>query len=63
MNRVSVVFVVSLLAAVIVSLLVPPREGSLRIAFDGISYRTSAAFNLAAAGVIAFLIRVYALWW
>lgn len=63
MNRVSIVFVVSLLAAVIVSLLVPPREGSLRIAFDGISYRTSAAFNLAAAGVIAFLIGVYALWW
>ena len=63
MNRVSVVFVISLLAAVIVSLLVPPREGSLRIAFDGISYRTSPAFNLAAAGVIAFLIGVYALWW
>jgi len=63
MNRVSIVFVVSLLAAVIVSLLVPPREGSLRIAFDGISYRTSPAFNLAAAGVIAFLIGVYALWW
>jgi SSS family solute:Na+ symporter len=63
MNRVSIVFVVSLLAAVIVSLLVPPREGSLRIAFDGVSYRTSAAFNLAAAGVIAFLIGVYALWW
>ena len=32
-------------------------------ALDGISYRTSAAFNLAGVGVIAFLILVYAIWW
>ena len=63
MNRVGVVFVLALIAAVVVSLLSPPKAGTMRIRLDGVSYRTSAGFNIAAAGVIAFLIFVYALWW
>ena len=31
--------------------------------FDGISYKTSLAFNIAAVGVIVFLVAVYSLWW
>ncbi|MFA4891826.1 sodium/sugar symporter [Brevundimonas sp.] len=63
MNRVGVVFLAALAAAVIVSLLSPPKEGTMQIRLDGVSYRTSIGFNIAGAGVIAFLIAVYAIWW
>lgn len=63
MNRVGVVFLAALAAAVVVSLLSPPKEGTMQIRLDGVSYRTSLGFNIAGAGVIAFLIAVYAIWW
>tara|TARA_R110002167_G_scaffold17426_12_gene66536 strand:+ start:3930 stop:5513 length:1584 start_codon:yes stop_codon:yes gene_type:complete len=63
MNRVGVVFVAALVAAVVVSLLFPPKAGTQQIRLDGVSFKTTFAFNLAAAGVIAFLIAVYAIWW
>lgn len=63
MNRVGVVFVVSLLAAIIVSLLVPQKTQPVPITFEGVSYKTTTGFNIAALGVIAFLIAVYAIWW
>ncbi|RZJ90194.1 MAG: sodium transporter, partial [Brevundimonas sp.] len=63
MNRVGVVFVASLVAAVVVSLLVPPKAGTMQIRLDGVSYKTSLGFNLAGVGVIAFLIAVYWIWW
>ena len=61
MNRVGVVFLMSLAAAIVVSLLVPPKPDTMKIRLDGVSYRTSAGFNLAAVGVIAFLILVLSL--
>lgn len=63
MNRVGVVFVVALVAAIAVSLFSPPKEGTMQIRLDGVSYKTSLGFNVAGAGVIAFLIAVYAIWW
>lgn len=63
MNRVGVVFLAALAAAVIVSLLSPPKEGTMQIRLDGVSYRTSAGFNIAGVGVILFLVAVYAIWW
>lgn len=63
MNRVGVVFVVALVAAIAVSLFSPPKEGTMQIKLDGVSYKTSLGFNVAGAGVIAFLIAVYAIWW
>lgn len=63
MNRVAVVFIASLLAAMLVSLLVPQKVTALPIRFEGISYKTTTGFNLAAFGVVAFLIGVYSLWW
>lgn len=63
MNRVGVVFVASLIAAVVVSLLVPAKPDAMKIKLDQISYRTSLGFNLAAVGVVAFLILVYSIWW
>ncbi|WP_298160071.1 sodium/sugar symporter [Brevundimonas sp.] len=63
MDRVGLVFVISLIAAVIVSLLVPPKAGTMQIRLDGVSYKTTLGFNIAGVGVIAFLIAVYAIWW
>ena len=55
--------ITSLIAAVIVSLLVPAKPDAMKIKLDQISYKTSPGFNLAAVGVIAFLILVYTIWW
>ena len=63
MNRVGVVFIVSLIAAVVVSLLAPAKPDAMKIKLDKISYKTSLGFNLAGLGVIAFLILVYSIWW
>lgn len=63
MNRVGLVFLLSALAAVVVSYAVPAKPGSLKVVLDGIDFRTSWGFNLAGVGVIAFLILVYLLWW
>lgn len=63
MNRVGVVFIASLLAAILVSLVVPQKATTLPISFAGVSYKTTMGFNIAAFGVIAFLIAVYAIWW
>jgi SSS family solute:Na+ symporter len=63
MNRVGLVFVAALIAAVVVSLLSPPKPDTMKIRLDGVSYRTSIGFNIAAVGVIAFLIAVYSIWW
>jgi len=63
MNRVGLVFVISLIAAVLVSLLFPPKPDTMQIRLDGVSYKTSLGFNIAGAGVIAFLIAVYTIWW
>jgi SSS family solute:Na+ symporter len=63
MNRVGVVFLAALAAAIIVSLLSPPKEGTMQIRLDGVSYKTSAGFNIAGVGVILFLVAVYAIWW
>ena len=63
MNRVGLVFVISLIAAIAVSLLVPPKPDTMQIRLDGVSYKTTLGFNLAAVGVILFLIVVYTVWW
>jgi SSS family solute:Na+ symporter len=63
MNRVGLVFVVAMIAAIVVSLLLPPKPGTMQIRLDGVSYKTSIGFNIAAVGVILFLIAVYMIWW
>lgn len=63
MNRVGLVFLISLALAVIVSLIRPAPATALKVQLDGVDYRTSPVFNLAAVGVIAFLVMVYSIWW
>ncbi len=62
-DRMGLVFLISLALAVVLSLVVPARTGSDRITTEGISYRTTAGFNIAALAVIAILIALYATWW
>ncbi|WP_151955439.1 sodium/sugar symporter [Sphingomonas sp. EC-HK361] len=62
-NRMSIVFLASLLLAVAVSLLKPqPRERNL-ITMQGVSFRTSAGFNIAGVVIVAILIALYYIWW
>ncbi|MEO7276471.1 MAG: sodium/sugar symporter [Sphingomicrobium sp.] len=62
-NRMGVVFVVSALLCVIVSLATPERADKDHIVTRDTSYRTSANFNIGALGVVLILIALYATWW
>lgn len=63
MNRMSVVFGISLALAVILSLLVDARANSNRITMAGVTFRTSTGFNAGGVAVILILIALYATWW
>jgi SSS family solute:Na+ symporter len=62
-NRMGVVFLVSLVLAVIVSLATPQRPDVDTIDTVGVRYKTSTGFNAGALGVILILIALYATWW
>jgi len=62
-NRMGVVFLVSLLLAIIVSLATPQREGADTIDTSNVRYKTSAGFNVGALGVVLILMALYATWW
>jgi SSS family solute:Na+ symporter len=63
MNRVGIVFLITLVAAVLVSLVRPTRTQVNTVSLVGVSYKTSTVFNIAGAGVILILIALYATWW
>ncbi|WNO53562.1 sodium/sugar symporter [Stakelama saccharophila] len=63
MNRMLVVFFVSLALAIVVSLAKPAARESNRITMEGVRFRTSTGFNIAAVIIIAILIALYATWW
>ena len=64
MDRMGLVFLLALALAVVVSLTRPAavREANLIETHD-VNYRTSAAFNVAATGVVLVLVGLYAAWW
>jgi len=62
-NRMGVVFLVSLVLAVVVSLATPQRPDVDTIDTSNVRYKTSAGFNAGALGVILILIALYATWW
>jgi SSS family solute:Na+ symporter len=62
-NRMSIVFFASLALAVVVSLAKPVRSESNLITMEGVSFRTTAGFNVAAAIIVAILVALYATWW
>jgi SSS family solute:Na+ symporter len=63
MDRMGVVFLITLVLAVLVSLLFKQRQTASKISMSGIDYSTSTSFNLAAIGVIGILVALYATWW
>jgi solute:Na+ symporter, SSS family len=62
-NRMGVVFIVSLALAIVVSLGTPGRPGADTIDTSNVRYKTSAGFNVGALGVILILVALYATWW
>jgi len=62
-NRMGVVFLVSMALAIIVSLATKPRPGVDTIDTANVRYKTSTGFNAGALGVILILIALYATWW
>jgi SSS family solute:Na+ symporter len=63
MNRVGVVFVLALIAAILVSLVAPQKKEVNVVSLEGVSYKTTTGFNIAGVGVILILIALYATWW
>ncbi len=63
LNRMSVVFAISLALAVVLSLTVNARANSNLITMQGVSFRTTAGFNAGGVAVILILIALYATWW
>jgi SSS family solute:Na+ symporter len=62
-NRMSIVFAIALVLAVVVSLLRPARAERNLITMQGVSFRTTMGFNIAAGLIVAILIALYAIWW
>jgi SSS family solute:Na+ symporter len=63
MNRVGLVFLLTLAAAIIVSLVAPQKKEVNVVSLDGVSYKTTTGFNIAGLGVIVILIALYFTWW
>lgn len=63
MNRMMIVFFISLALAVVVSLAHPARAGSNRITMQGVSFGTTTSFNVAGVIIVLILIALYATWW
>ncbi|PPU94866.1 sodium/sugar symporter [Xanthomonas albilineans] len=63
MDRIGLVFVLSLLSAVLVSLLTPQAPARDLIRTDDVRYATALGFKLGATVVITILIALYAVFW
>jgi SSS family solute:Na+ symporter len=62
-NRMGVVFLVSAMLCVIVSLATPQRPGTDTIDTSNVRYKTSPTFNIGSLGVLLVLVALYATWW
>jgi len=63
MDRVGLVFVICLMAAIVISLLGKPPAAQLKVELKQIDYGTSTGFNLAALGVTVILAALYITYW
>lgn len=63
MNRMGLVFLISLALAVAISLTFKARGDANRISMQGVTFATPTTFNVAGVGVILILIALYATWW
>ena len=63
MDRMGVVFLLSLSLAAVVSLLTPARPARDTISTGDVRYATSSGFNAGAVGVVLALVALYATFW
>ncbi|MBX3595834.1 sodium/sugar symporter [Sphingomonas sp.] len=63
MDRMGIVFLLSLAMGVLLSIIRPAADGADGIATADVDFRTGAPFNVAAAVVVAILVALYAAWW
>jgi len=63
MNRMGIVFLVTLALAVVVSLARPVDAKANTIQTRDVRYDTSGGFNIGAVGVVMILVALYATWW
>ncbi len=63
MDRMGLVFLLSLALAVVLSLAIKGRGDANRITMEGVRFGTSTGFNVAGVGVVLILIALYATWW
>jgi SSS family solute:Na+ symporter len=63
LDRMGLVFLITLALAVVISLLVRARANANRIDTQDVSYRTSTGFNIGALAVVGVLVALYATWW
>ncbi|ESQ88586.1 hypothetical protein ABAC460_15105 [Asticcacaulis sp. AC460] len=63
MNRVGWVFVASTVLCVLVSLILPNKKEVSTLTLEGVSFKTSTAFNILAIGVVAILVVLYGIFW
>jgi SSS family solute:Na+ symporter len=63
LDRMGLVFLISLGLAVVISLLFRGRGDANRVTMEGVSFRTPSVFNIGGLGVILILIALYATWW
>lgn len=62
-NRMSVVFLISLALAVALSLAVRARADANRVTLEGVDFRTTKGFNAASLAIVLILVALYATWW
>ena len=62
-NRMSIVFFISLGLAVVVSLVRPAPATRNLITMEGVSFRTTMGFNISALIIVLILVALYATWW
>jgi SSS family solute:Na+ symporter len=63
MDRMGIVFLAALGIAVVLSYVMPAAANADRITTEGVSYKTTGSFNVAAVAVVAILVALYATWW
>ena len=63
LDRMGIVFLAVAALAIVLSLIFPATAGRDRITQEGVSFRTTSAFNVASLAVIGILIALYATWW
>lgn len=63
MDRVGVVFLICCALAALVTFIGGAKVQSNAVDLEGISFKTTSGFNIAAVGVVLILVAIYATWW